>query len=93
MADESDDEPLNGDVVELYAMVLALRDVVARLAAYEAMRHPDGPEELFREISESSDARVADAAETLGDDSPLGLEEGVRRHIDLLIEAARALLP
>jgi hypothetical protein len=93
MADRSDDEPLNDDIVELYAMVLALRDVVARLTAYEAMRHPDGAEELFREIAESSDAKVAETAETLGDDSPLGLEEGVRRHIDLLIQAARAILP
>ena len=92
MAGRSDKEALGG-LAELYVMVLAMRDVMARLMAYEALRHPDGPEGFLREVSEASDARLDEVGNQLGDASPLNMEEGVRRNIDLLVAQARLLLP
>ena len=92
MGEKSDKEALGG-LAELYVMVLAMRDVMTRLVAYEALRHPDGPEGFFHEISEASDARLDEVRKKLGNDSPLSMEEGVRRNIDLLVAQARLLLP
>jgi hypothetical protein len=92
MGDKSDEEALDG-LAQLYVMVLAMRDVVTRLVAYEALRHPDGPESLLHEISEASDTRLDEVRKKLGNDSPLNMEEGVRKNIDLLLAQVRLLLP
>jgi hypothetical protein len=71
----------------LNRQVLAMRDVVSRLLAYEALRQRD-PEDLFRELSEAVDEKIARLSKgKLG--TPLELEEGIRKEIDWFVSAAR----
>ena len=69
--------------------VLAMRDVVARLLAYEARRHGD-PAELLRDFSEATESRIAQVSSRK---PSLASEEGIRKEIDWIVAAAQKMLP
>jgi hypothetical protein len=73
------------------ARVLAMRDVVARLLAYEAERAPDKTE-FLREISDATDERIHRVTKAQSvDQETLALQEKIRREIDWLVAAARKM--
>jgi hypothetical protein len=74
----------------LSARVLAIRDVVARLVAYEANRWPD-PNKLLRDFSEAVDARLHSLPPN-DDNSMMTLHETIRREVDWIVEAAQSVL-
>ena len=73
----------------LNARVIALRDVVVRLVAYEAWRRDD-PEPLFQAISGATERRIHRAS---AERPPLpeGMHEEVQKTVDLIVRAARPI--
>jgi hypothetical protein len=82
-----EDEVARRQIAILNRQVLAMRDVVSRLLAYEALRHDD-PEELFRELSEAVEEKIASLS-TRKRAASIDLEEGIRKEIDWFVSAAR----
>jgi hypothetical protein len=78
-------------ISELALRVLAMRDVVARLVAYEAQRRDD-PDELLRDFAEATETHIADVSRRRGKPSVIG-EEGIRKEVDWIVAAARKMLP
>ena len=84
-----EDKDARETIALLMARVLAIRDVVARLVAYEAKRWPD-PAKLLQDFSEATEIRIHHV--TGGRDiSPqtLALQEAIRREVDWIVGAAR----
>lgn len=73
------------------AQILAIRDVVARLVAYEAYRAPD-PEGIYQDVSHASDYRIdrLGAGRDLSQDD-LKFQEEWRRTVDWIVAAARKM--
>lgn len=76
----------------LTVRLLAVRDVVARLLAYEAMRHHD-PRGLLQHFSDATDHRI----DRSGDGLKIGpetmkVQEAARKELDWMVAAARAMI-
>lgn len=80
---------LVAQIESLQAQVLAIRDVVARLVAYEASRH-ENPDDLLRDVSEAGDARID--RDTPPNESQMRMREIMRAQIDWMVAAARGLI-
>jgi hypothetical protein len=73
----------------LTARVLAIRDVVARLLAYEAKRWPD-PLKLLEDFSEATDSRIhAVTGDRNLSAGAMALQETIRKETDWIVALAR----
>jgi hypothetical protein len=73
------------------ARILAVRDVVARLLAYEAARWPD-PFRILEDFSSATDMHIHQFAEPgQVDDSELRFQEEIRMQVDWIVSAARIM--
>jgi len=86
------DEETREAIALLNARQLVVREAVARLLAYEALRHDD-PNGILRDFSEAADRSIDRAATAL----PIGpktikAQEAARTESDWLIAAARTMI-
>jgi hypothetical protein len=86
------DEETREAIVLLSARQLVVREAVARLLAYEALRHDD-PNELLQHVSQAADHSIDRNAVGL----PIGpatmkAQEVARAESDWLVSAARKLI-
>jgi hypothetical protein len=86
------DEKTREQFILLTLQTLAVRDVVARLLAYEAARRED-PMALLRDFSEATDERIHHEAQGL-DLGPKTIEaqEILRKEVDWMVNAARVMI-
>ncbi len=79
------------DIQSLNARVLAIRDVVARLVAYESARWPD-PDEVLNNFA---DARIERHAKMNAEKPPspavIAFQEEIQREIDWIMASARSM--
>lgn len=76
---------------EIMASIMVIQDVVARLLAYEAKRHPD-QRQFFEEFSAGTDARLrATTAEIASNPTAIAFQEMVQRTMDNLCGRARRI--
>lgn len=74
------------------ARILAVRNVVARLLAYEAARWPD-PNTVFEGFSTTTDAHIHQLTKPgQVDDSELRFQEEIRMQVDWIIANARLMM-
>jgi hypothetical protein len=85
-----DDKQAPEVIATLTLRVLAMRDVLARLLAYEALRH-ERSEDLLRDFSEATETRIAHVSSARK--PSMMAEEGIRKEIDWIVAAARKMLP
>lgn len=78
-------------LAQLTFRVLAMRDVVVRLLAYEAQRW-ENPDDLFRDFAENIEGRITRVS-TRAQKPSIQSEEGIRKEIDWILAAARKSLP
>jgi len=73
------------------ARLLAMRDVIIRLLAYEARRHPD-PRRLFDEFSTATTDKLQEATGSEPTDETIILfQEMVQKEVDRIVGAARRI--
>jgi hypothetical protein len=83
-----EDKEARDQLALLTARVLGIRDVVARLLAYEATRATD-PTSLLQSFSEATDQRIHWATDGHEATEPaLWLVEAMRKEIDWIVAAA-----
>ena len=75
----------------LSARILAIRDVIIRLLAYEARRHPD-QRRLFDEFSTATEEKLQEAtgSEPI-DETVILFQEMVQKEVDRIVGAARRI--
>ncbi len=78
---------------ELGVRVLAMRDLLTRLLAYEAKRHPD-QNLWFEEISNTTAAKSREVtkSDSLDDKTSITFQENIQSEMDNMIGAARRIL-
>ena len=87
------DEEARQQIANTTARVLAIRDVVARLLAYEAMRQ-DNLRGFWENFSDSTGARIHHVTGGRPVDGPtMQLQETIQREVDWMVAAARKMLP
>jgi hypothetical protein len=73
------------------ARILAMRDVIIRLLAYEARRHPD-QRRLFDEFSSATADKLQEATGTEPiDETVILFQEMVQKEVDRIVGAARRI--
>lgn len=86
------DDELLSEIKVLSARLMAHRDVVARLLAFEALRSPD-PDALFRDVSDATDHRIygLEAGREMTDQAT-AFQEKWRAEVDWLVGAAMRMI-
>jgi hypothetical protein len=75
----------------LTVRILAIRDVVGRLVAYEASRHAD-PRLFFEEVSQATTERILMATGAEPDDANvLEFQEMLQREVDSIVGMAQRI--
>jgi len=88
-----DEKAIHAEIATLSAKFLSLRDIVARLVAYEATRAPD-PAARLNEFSESATAHIFDTEKRMGEVPDLfamKMSAVIQEEVDWVVEAARRL--
>jgi hypothetical protein len=88
---EMPDEEAREKVIDLTARVLAIREVVARLVAYESLRWPD-PTKILENFSDAT----AEHIYNISRDRPtnvgmIAFQEKVQKEVDWIVAAARKM--
>lgn len=82
---------LPDEMMTLQAEILAIRDVVARLVAFEAMRWPE-PSKIFENFSSATDLHLI---QTQHGQAPgrgaMTAQEEIRRTVDWIVSSARTM--
>ena len=81
-----EDQEIAAKMITIRAQTLAIRDVVARLLTYEALRWGD-PADALRDISETTDIHIATMSRT-----DVEFEEVIRKEVDWIVSAARMMV-
>ncbi len=85
------DAILREEFLKLSVQVQALRDVVARLLAYEVARSPN-PAKVCADFSDSADSRIHEMTKRGEPTLPvLAIQELFRDEVDWIVDAARTM--
>jgi hypothetical protein len=75
----------------LTVRILAIRDIVSRLVAYESRRHAN-PRLFFEEISQSTERRIQTATGAEPDDPTVfEFQESLQREVDSIVGEAQQI--
>jgi hypothetical protein len=89
-----EDKELRDKIAILTARMLGVRDVVARLVAYQALNHSD-PQEMLKHFSDATDSRIFSVSKKMNiQESPaiLAMQEETRKQVDWIVAAAGEML-